>query len=68
MPGCAENIDSFGAFPYSSEFAKSRLSVRCDCSVEFTGGFLLKLSNISADIDAPPDVLAFTRKKVCAVV
>lgn len=60
--GFAEDVDSFGAFKYSESQASGRLCIRSGCSLTWTGGYVLKCSNFDADINAPPDVLAVTRK------
>jgi nicotinamidase-related amidase len=66
--GFAENVDSFGNFQYDQKWAESRLSHRGSCSVEMTGGFVLKMSNFAADINAPPDVMAVMHRQTLADV
>uniref|UniRef100_A0A7S1CQX1 nicotinamidase n=1 Tax=Bicosoecida sp. CB-2014 TaxID=1486930 RepID=A0A7S1CQX1_9STRA len=64
--GFFEEIDSFGAFKYAEPHAETRLAHKLDvpvsCGVPWTGAFKLKQSNLSNDIDAPPDVLSVTKK------
>lgn len=64
--GFFEEIDSFGAFKYPEEYAETRLTYKRDvpvsCGVPWTGAYKLKQSNLAADVDAPPDVLAVTKK------
>lgn len=70
--GFHEDIDSFGGFPYTRELAKDRITAKKDlngsCGVCWTGGFELKSSNVSVDINAPPDILAIMHKKNMAEV
>jgi len=65
--GYSNVIDSFGAFPYKEEVATKRLDFdpigaeHGICShLSFTGGLGLKSSYQSKDLDAPPDVMAYT--------
>ena len=66
--GISEDIDSFAAFPYEAARAETRLSKHVHCSIAWTGGFILKCSNAAADVNAPPDVLAFTKRRTVADV
>lgn len=64
--GFFEDIDSFGSFQYNQEYADSRLSHRGEalsCTVPWTGSYELKSSNLDANINAPPDIMAVLRKK-----
>eukprot|EP01061_Rhynchopus_euleeides_P029105 TRINITY_DN4756_c0_g1_i1.p1 TRINITY_DN4756_c0_g1~~TRINITY_DN4756_c0_g1_i1.p1 ORF type:complete len:510 (+),score=161.45 TRINITY_DN4756_c0_g1_i1:161-1690(+) len=66
--GFHEDVDSFGAFPYSQEHLKVRLQHRerqreCGgCLIDWTGCRMLKCSCLEfggvIDVDAPPDILA----------
>eukprot|EP01006_Ploeotia_vitrea_P006070 TRINITY_DN12200_c0_g1_i1.p1 TRINITY_DN12200_c0_g1~~TRINITY_DN12200_c0_g1_i1.p1 ORF type:complete len:583 (-),score=45.32 TRINITY_DN12200_c0_g1_i1:133-1881(-) len=61
--GFSNATDSFGAVHYQQDYADTRLVHKGDsCALDFTGSFLLKCSNEMADINAPPDVLAWDNK------
>lgn len=72
--GFHEGVDSFGGLRYGERYFVERslgnaagakpgdMSQGC-CMLDWTGSFCLECSNISADINAPPDVLSpFGRK------
>lgn len=64
--GFCEDIDSFGAFKYPESYATTRVSHKdsepLSCTLPWTGAYKLKCSNATDDINAPPDVLAVTKK------
>ena len=64
--GFCPDIDSLGATPYTEDDAEARLSRNIKgmcCSSTWTGAFVLKCSNMDADLNAPPDVMAVLNRK-----
>lgn len=68
--GYHEDVDSFGSFEYPEDYMAGRVSKR-DCPDRlhgctlpaWTGCIALKCSNMQADINAPPDILAALRRE-----
>mmetsp|Transcript_20160 Transcript_20160/g.55926 ORF Transcript_20160/g.55926 Transcript_20160/m.55926 type:complete len:221 (-) Transcript_20160:86-748(-) len=63
--GFHEDIDSFSVLPYTPEQIDTRPLCCADksCCPLWTGGFELKCSNLSQDINAPPDILSILESR-----
>ena len=64
--GFSEDIDSYGALAYCEASADARLCQNpagMACSSTWTGSFVLKCSNMDADVNAPPDFTAVLYRK-----
>lgn len=64
--GFSPSVDSFGGLPYNEAAAENRISKAASgphCELSWTGSFVLFSSNMEADANAPPDVMAVLDRK-----
>lgn len=56
-------VDSFGAAPYSEDYAKGRISMKAPCTIRATGAYALycssRLDTDEHNLNAPPDLLSW---------